>query len=659
MSMLRSIFNKIIDNVDISLAITGCILSIPLTVYLVNTIGRPLFTTVAIISACSFFLYLIIRLKSVPSIVMELELNSSVYLLLNFLFFSLLSYSILALYCSADIYNRPLGYFISTATMAAVLAIEILFLPADRARTYFILFKIIIIGLSLIYSQLLTFPSIVGADAWTHQRATLEMLQQGYSSGSTGYFRMPSFHLIVGETMLLTGLEYKMAAMLSVTLFQVICNTLFIFLLGRLIADVKVGLLGSLFLSVATWQIWFGYWTIPNTMAAIFIPIVVYLLLRNQGGKLISFYSLSAVFMLVLMFTHAVVTVWLGLLLFLLWLGYEIYRRLQDKSAAPHPAIFVALVLFSAATLSYWIFFSHHINTILHLIKADFSAEYFGEIAPHVASSIDVTLLPEGFQPLSVAIAQYRDSIPVPEQLFNQLGFFLYFGLGFIGSFILLSRDIRNRHSFALVFSGLLILAITFIAIVTYLGLLPGRWNYFCQILLAIPVGAAIIWFGVLPLKKVAKAVVVGLVSFILTFLMIMSPLANMDNRTFSPMSIVRYGYTESEMQATVTAASIYDGKIGVDDQYARPLLYQQGYDKSGIVMLGKRIYYQFFGDYPQMLVLIRDEIVHNTFELSGPYQLEYDPEEVLDRKGYSKVYENGSVGGFFNSWGRPDDLAS
>ena len=644
---LKSILSKATEHLDITLAALGCILSIPLTLYLQAAIHRPIYTTVGIISFLACLTYLIIRRKSLPSLQIQAEATHQAYLLLNILFFCLLTYSIIALYLRHELYTRPLGYFVAVAAMAAILAIEVLFLPRRKSAPYFALFKIILIGLSLEWSQLLIFPSIVGGDPWYHQMFTIKMLGAGHIPMGYGYSKLPCMHLLIGATSLVTGLSYKIATMFSVCFLQVVCDTLFIFLLGKFIHSTKAGLLAALLLGVANWHILFGYWTIPNTMAAILIPIIIYLLFKLRQGKPVASICLSALFMGVLILTHTIGALCLAMVLFFIWLSFEIYKGLRYQAMATARIFLVAFVLFSGVTLSYWTFVSGDIGTVTSLAQTGFSSEYFGALPP------EVTPPPEQLPSMQVAIAQYRDSIPFAEELFNNSGFFLFFAFAFIGSFVMFSKNVRNKHGFALVVGGLIILAINFYGIVFHRGFLPDRWNYFSQILLAIPVGVAFLWLGGLPKRKIGNACLLGVMTFMLSFLMFMSPQANLDNRTFSPNTIIRYAFSESELQAVNTASNIWDGEFGID-QYGcdlgyLPDLYNEIIETKKMKPMSKQLYSRDFSECRDRFILVRKEIIRHPFLASraGIYRLTYDPRQALTKQGFSKVYDNGSVSGF------------
>jgi hypothetical protein len=326
----------------------------------------------------------------------------------------------------------------------------------------------------------------------------------------------------------------------------------------------------------------------------------------------------------------------LVMLLFSIWLGFAAYKRLLHQ-AVPEARIFlVSAIVLTGAGLSYWIFVSGHIDTLIIMAKA------LGAILlPGVA------LPPVELSPLQVAVAYYQDHVvPVSEYLFNNLGFFLFCAFALIGAFAMLSKSLRNRYGFALVIAGLIILAVSFFVMYNLRGWLIGRFNYLLQVLLAIPLGVAFLWLASLPGRKIVSACLISIVVFALSFLMVMSPQANEDNRIFSPNTIIRYGFTQSELEAVNTVSNIWDGKIGSDWIYCL-LRFLPELD-GRIVNVCDQLYSQNFTGCQDMLVLIRKEIVVNPFQISdAPFRLNYDPRQALTEQGFSRVYDSGSVSRF------------
>lgn len=619
----------LLDEIDKTLAFLGLILALVLTICLVLTMGRLIYITAGVFSFLACAGYLIIKKSlassTLPSLALA-EASSRVYLATNTLFFLFFAYSVLSFYLEQSLYARPLGYFIAVALMATVVAVEILFLPSRRWCSYFALFKITLIGISLEFSQLLIFPSIVGIDPWTHQMFTLNILNIGHIPEGFGYSKLPLMHLMVGSTSLITGLNYKMATMLSVSLPQVLCNVLFTFLLGNFLFNKKVGLLGGLLLGVANWHVNMGYWAIPNTMAAVFIPIIIYLLLKIRRQKPNIGVSLAMLLMGALILTHTVTAVCMAILLFSFWAGSKVYNYMYREWKT---IVTLSIsVLFAVGMFSWWTFASGDVRTLGELIKWGFSLDFFS-------------------RPMPKEVTQYVLNVPFSEQLFNNIGMFLFFVISFIGCLYMISKGFRNSYRFVMALGGAIILVMSSFAQITGRGIIIERWWYFSQILLALPLAVAFFLFCWIVKNRLGKALLLATLTFSLSFLMIMSPVANLDNPTFSPNTQVRFAFTESELQAAERASNMWSGKIGVDGYYS--LCWLSSYSAEEI---DGQIYNRNYTDGQDMFILIRKEIVNHPFmivyeEAYGLYKLDYDPRDVLTTQTFSKVYDCGSVSGF------------
>lgn len=626
---------KAIGELDKILAILGSLFSIFLAIYATTLLDRPILLTASILAFPAGVTYLLMRRylssSTIPSLA-QIRASSRFYKMLNIVFFFLFSYSILSIYLNPELYTRPLGYFISIALMIAVVAIEILFLSDHKSHIYFALFKIIFIALSVVFSQLLIFPSIVGSDSWWHWGFTAEILDAGHIIGEESYSKLPMMHLMIGSTMLLTGLSYKMAAMLSVSLIQIVCNTLFIFLLGRFLFSSKVGLLAALLLGVASHHIQFGIFAIPNTAGTILILPVTYLLFKIRRERPTIATSLCLVLIAAVILTHTVVTMCLALLLFAFWAGFELFGRLYGEKIVT-PVTLVMVILLVVGMFGYWIYASGHIYSFAKLIGWGFSQELWVKDA-------------------SPLVGKYIPIIPSWEQQFNNLGVILFIALSLPGFLYMIAKKFGTSYGFAAATGGIIVAALALVPPLVGRNIMTERWTYFSQILLAIPVGLAFFLLVGAFRNRLAKASLLAIGVFMLSFLMIMNPTSNMDNRTFAPNTLTRFGFTESEMQAANTISNVWEGEIGLDHGYGRVFMGPTVKSNvAGVKWIGEQLYTQDFSDRQDLLILIREEIVSHPFQsmVSGTHKLDYDPRELLPDQGFSKIYDCASVAGFIN----------
>ena len=163
-SVIKNDFDKILAQV-------GALFSIILFVYLIFKIGRPIYLVVSILTFCACLIWLLVR----NNVTIEVSIlrNKRIFQILNILYIVCFSATIFILFFRQEIYVRPLEYFICISIMAGIVSLEILF---KKCHTL-ILLQIILLGISLQFSQVSIFPNVVGVDPWYHQKVTLKILE--------------------------------------------------------------------------------------------------------------------------------------------------------------------------------------------------------------------------------------------------------------------------------------------------------------------------------------------------------------------------------------------------------------------------------------------------------------------------------------------------
>lgn len=632
-------------NLDKIVAILGLTLGLGGTLWLALTSARYIYiaSTIALAVICAAYLGLRKRLSR--SALSSIEASSSLYLILNIAFFALLAGSFLAIALAHQPYVRPHGYFICTILAVAVLAAEILLLPDRKGATGFALAKVIVIALSLVWSQYFTFPTVLGIDPWYHQAFTTEILGTGHIPEGYAYSRLPGMHLMVGAASLITGLNYKMVSIFSISLSQAVCNLAFVFLLGKLIHSAKAGLLAALVLGIANHYINLGWAPIPTTMAAIFIPIIIFLLfkLRRERKKRVVTTSLILLFFAALILTHTVTTLCMALLLLGFWVGSRIYDWLfRERDLAP--AINVSLVVIFIVAMVGWWAYCGRISYLTRPIQTLAPASIPVSAPASEAYLVNYwTYEVPGSNP---KVTQYMASTAFPAELLLYLGMVLFFAFSIFGVLYLISRRGISKNSFVICLSILIPLAFGFFPNYFNQGLMH-RWWYFSQILLAIPLGVFFLLIYEILKDKIGKVILLAALIAGLTFLMVMNPVANLDSPAFAQERAARYAFTDSEVQAFDTASTFYNGEIGIDTYGVRPLqlILAPNNEISGI---DKALASRGYGGCQNMLVLIREEVANRPFKCyQAIYELPYEPRQALEKQGFSKVYDCGSVSGF------------
>jgi len=450
---------------------------------------------------------------------------------------------------------------------------------------------------------------------------TTMILEAGSIPGGYDYAYLPIMHLIIAATSLITGLGYKFATMLSISLLHVV-GLIFVFLLGRFVSDSKVGLLAALLLGVAAEWINLGVGIHPTTLALVLVAVLIYMIFKAREERSIILTFLYLLITGVLILTHTVTALCLAILLFSFWLGFELYKKIyRDKSEVP-VTIWLA-ILFTVAMLSWWTYVSGHITTVAELIKYGFRIEMW-------------------------ALAEPMVGVSPSEWLLSMLGFLLFYAFSVVGLLSMLAERFGNRHSFALILGGLVLLAIAFLSMPLGLtGVLPQRWWWNSHLILAIPAAVGLFsvcsWFK----SSFSSALVLAILILGLSFFSITAAGANFDSRIYTKNTAARYAFIESELSAMNTISDISDGKVGVATPSAR--FYLEFNRNVPVEEIAANLSARNFTDRAGIIVMVRDEVVKNYFDFSGGgMKLDYDPRETLEEQGFSHVYDCGSVSAFW-----------
>ena len=236
-----SILPRSLDGI---IAVLGVVVSLGLIGYLSIHGGNAVYSIIGILVL--FFCLLWLRIKNRVSLPSDSKKHHTSVLLINIVFYSLLIIMIVTYYFRPHLYERPLIYFLLFSAMAGCISLEIYLYSQNNRHLIGIMSKIIFLSLISVWSEAALFPSILGVDPWAHQKLAQIIVQTGYMPEGYSYSKLPMMHLDVGSTMMLTGLNYKVASMLSIGLLQIICGILSGFLIGRFLFNQKVGLLAAL-----------------------------------------------------------------------------------------------------------------------------------------------------------------------------------------------------------------------------------------------------------------------------------------------------------------------------------------------------------------------------------------------------------------------------
>lgn len=604
------------NNIDRIVAILGIISSLGLILYLVMRTDRVEYLLIGFLVMASCLLYLLIRKDA-----NIFDLNQTRTFSFNvcaYLYILLFVLSILSIICRPNLYERPIYYFIIIVAMVFVLSYEII--HSKKKNVKFLILQIIALGINICWSQLFLFPGLIGVDPWYHSNLTSQIIQSSHLVEGYSYAKLPLFHIIISVASLILNVEYKFAAMASVSLAQIICNVLFIYLMASgIFKNHKIGCFSSLFVVISNYHIFMSYWSIPNAFAGVFIPIVFYLIYILKERHESKAYVLILLFLLVVIWTHTLTSMCMIILLFVTWIVSYLFYYCSGFKSGYIPLLLP--VVFVTGVFAWWTYASNSIWMLSQLIKWGFSVDFF-------ISNPEM-------------IVEYISYTPVFERVFKYLGMFLYFSLSLIGILYMVSRK-GTKASFYMAFIALTPLLIVFISNLMGLGVIEERWWYFSEVLLSIPLAVTIVIMNNLSIHKSYLSIVTPILISLIAFLLIMSPPANVDNHMFSEQSGVTHALKYSELCSSEFILS----HSTTPDVLSDPLFYYtQRWKIPNLEDMSEELDSRDFTNCGDDTILIREMIINKPMKLySTIIKLEYNPNDLFSKLPFQKVYDSRSA---------------
>ncbi|MGZ7136145.1 MAG: hypothetical protein ACXVHY_09725, partial [Methanobacterium sp.] len=442
------------------------------------------------------------------------------------------------------------------------------------------------------------------------------------------YEKIPIFHLSIINTSLLTGLNYKLSSIITITFPLVLIGTFLTYNIGKYLINYKIGLLGALILVLSNYFINGEIWAIPTTLGGIFLITIIYLLLnlRNRKNGIISVLILILMFTLVL--THTIVSLIMAVILITGWISLLYYNYLYEKSKNYFPLILG--IIFTVTMLVWWMYASNTFTNVVKLIDWGLRVDPSLRYTP-------------------TEIISYISMISLDQQIFINLGVFILFSLSIFGFFFLISRRYTNNKRFLYGFIAIIPLLISFNSIILGFSLIEARWLYVAELLLAIPVATSIVILSNhFSNKKLKMALLFGTV-VILSFLMITNNnVSNIDNTQFYPDGGITYALKESEMVSFQTIGK-FDPSFKTDEYYS--VTDPNSIDDESATeshYFSEEIYYKNITNINNSMILIRNDIENKPFILMGAIdKLDYNMGYSLNQHYFSILYDSGSTKGY------------
>lgn len=608
------------DRASVSAAIAGALLG-ALILCLGFIYSNAFMVAMGLILIIVCLVYLVFKQKLLAPM-SDPQASRSLILIINITFWLSLAGSTYSL--STETLNRPLIYFILISIAASMIALQILY-SRQKGTTYLILFEILLISLSVRASGFFVFPTLPGSDPWSHVNYIKDFVNLGRIAstvGSVHYLDYPMMHLNVAVMKLTTGVDYKAAMFLGAGL-PLMLSTVFVFLIGRTLVNIRIGLLAMLLINLADWHITWSIQIIAMSFGIGLYTMILYLFLRDKGNIKVSSVFLVIVAFFVLILTHTV-TAFITLCFILSFLiGRYAYRFLYIERGASERSMvtFGLMAMFGIGMLTYWMYSAYRVG-----------ATFFDVIVRTLYGSL-------------TAEAAFMGATPVAGGLrlnLNILGFLILVLFGILGCLLWLTQREESRTKVSLIATLVVLFAAVFsFSLFGIRNILPGRWHVFIYIVLTIAAASAMLTvisrIGYHKLRGIALVCIV----FGISFFMITNNNSNMDSPVYASEFNSRMVYTNSEMAVGEWVIEAYDGKVITDMQYGGRVL--------GTYMDRDDVYYDML-DEEQLnngMVIWRDVMAERPVRVLSEYVVLGEAYELKLEGSHSLIYASNTSKAF------------
>ena len=608
--------------------------------YAINLRQQDIGLTILVAS----LLYLLFRKKFKKTAFTPLKINYRKKLLLNIIFFT--AYSLSLLLYRMQLYFRPLSYFMLISFLAGIIAIEILYFR-EGEPVWPIFLKIIILSINIRAGIFYNFPSLMGYDAYWHAKIAQLITNTSFVPPfeiSTKYFYYPIFHIFVSITQLINEINIKDAIFCSIGLVSII-STIFIYFIGKKLGGAQVGLLAILLANITYDLIVRGITNVtPGSLVLCYFMLILYLIFKEKH-KLIS-RSLIMFMTLLMITTHQLSTFVVFVSLVSIYLGKEVYNSLY-KSRESIGVRIPYILLFAVALQSYWM------HTYVSPGRSFFNAVVGPLIEVlHSGSEYGHNILIVGYEyhTLFDTLLLHSSYLILP-----------FFAIG--GTLFWLS--VRDNKKFSIV--TIIIILYFFVYIIPMFGIrnmLTSRWMPLLSVFLVIIVSAYILEIIELIKSNRNKVFAIFTIVAIFSFLMIVTPGINKDNPIVAKDTTVRNQFKESEICAAKTIINMDPKQIRLDTPFFSCFLYGINISSEQLIRLRTSIKI-FDTDYitsniqeeKETMIILRkctlnEPIYVKTSKFYETPEAQLLSEEFFDRfesTGYDLVYDNGEILGYIS----------
>jgi hypothetical protein len=608
-------------------ALVGFLVSLLIAVY-TTIVGAPSPVMYAITMAFGFYMVASRKFNYPIHYHLETVNGRTLFWILLLLFIWAAFLTILSAF--STVYAPPVAYYVGMATMASLVAVQIITYPQVKSRgtVYIAICEIAVISLFLRFIQFFKYPYFVGIDPWLHAVFINDAVGAGHVDPLYSYANFPTFPMANIGVMLFTGVGDKLAFAITSGIPETLIAPICVYLIGKKLFNERVALMAMILFSTATYSICWGNWVIPMSLGIVFFLASVYLLFVHSEEKkfglcmnivaaiifmgLILLHTVSAFIFLV-----ALVVAYISKIIYDVIYQEKRFLKVADQYTLQERMNAVAslpILVFYGAALILWWWYSGFLRNAINLINRAF-----------IRSS-------------SVQIHTYT---PYIMNILGTLGLSLLMALTIIGILRVTNNRLNNKYRFSLAAVSIGIIAIPFLSrFGVFKSVLPYRWMVFAEATCSIFAAFALLGTIVKEFRKSSAAIMAVLV-FVIVFLSTTATNAY-DGSSIYSQGENRVALIDSEVAALIDLNNNHETRVYSDLNYMDFAVYSWYEDLYPWLKGGE-------AKSETAMVFLREYIKEN----QNPYVLSY--EEVIDLNGYglekglydlglSSIYDSGTI---------------
>jgi len=637
--MSEETLSRVIKKIDVIAATAGIFLGVLIIClyYLVGLHQQDIGFTILL--ASSIYLFLRNNLKKVTFIPLSITFTEK--LTLNISFFLIFSITLLIWY--KHLYFRPLSYFILVSVLAGIIAVEVLCLKEEDS-VWQTLLKIFLLSANIRAGIFYNFPSLMGYDAYWHAKIAELITNTGFVPPfeiSNKYFYYPLAHIFVSITQIMIQEDIKDAMFCSIGLLSII-STIFIYLIGKKLAEPQVGLLATLLANITNFFIIRGVANItPGSLVLCYFMLVLYLVFKKEH-KVVN--MLIIIFITLLMvITHQLTTFVVFISLTSIYLGRIVYKYMYGSNESPFNLTVLYLLSFAITLQSYWMYtYVYPTTSFFEFVLRPFirALQSGGEYDRNLLIVGDV----------------YNK--PMLEILFVHSHYLIlpFFAIGGILFWLSMKEDKKFSIVTAVIVLYLFIYGVPLLGM---RNMLTSRWMPLLSVFLVIIASSYIFNIVAVIRSNKNKIFAIFTIAVIFSFLMITTPAINRDNPIMAKDMTIRNQFKYNEMCAVKTINNIYNGTIRADYSYGGSLFRQMGVESKFKPFNTEYVASQAQEEENGTLVILRRCSLAEPISIiirgapPGIVKQQTLPKEFFERfkksTKYDLVYNNGEVFGYIS----------